>query len=170
MDHLTFAQLLGSYGEFFGAIAVIATLIYLSIQVRHSRSLLDENRRIGLSQVHQERSSSINNILDRATEKDLLSILTKTGLSVVNAGIETKWNEIDQLSEEEKHLLSLWYCQLLNHIDDVQYQDSLGLLNEQSLLESEERGQLMVQHARVARNLQLVVPVNLAEQFKLTLR
>lgn len=84
MDHLTFAQLLGSYGEFIGAIAVVATLIYLTIQVRHSSSLLDENRRIGLSQVHQERSSSLNNILDRATEKDLLSILTKTGLSVVN--------------------------------------------------------------------------------------
>jgi hypothetical protein len=170
MDHLTFAQLLGSYGEFVGAIAVIATLIYLSVQVRHSRSLLDENRRVGLSQVHQERSSSINNILDRATEKDLLSILTKTGLSAVNAGIETKWDQIDQLSEEDKHLLSLWYTQLLTHIDDVQYQDSLGLLDEQSLLDSEERHQLMLQHAMVARNLQLVVPVNLAERFKSALQ
>ena len=30
MDHLTFAQLLGSYGEFVGAVAVVATLIYLT--------------------------------------------------------------------------------------------------------------------------------------------
>ena len=36
MDHQAFAQLLGNYGEFFGSVAVVATLIYLSIQVRHS--------------------------------------------------------------------------------------------------------------------------------------
>jgi len=36
MDHLTFAQLLGNYGEFFGAIAVVGTLGYLATQVRQS--------------------------------------------------------------------------------------------------------------------------------------
>lgn len=43
---LELAQLLGSLGEFFGAIAVVATLAYLAVQVRHTRSLV-------LSQVHQ---------------------------------------------------------------------------------------------------------------------
>jgi hypothetical protein len=37
MDHLTFAQLLGSYGEFIGSIAILATLVYLAIQVRQVR-------------------------------------------------------------------------------------------------------------------------------------
>jgi len=36
MDHLTFAQLLGSYGEFVGAIAVVITLVYLSVQIRQN--------------------------------------------------------------------------------------------------------------------------------------
>jgi hypothetical protein len=36
MDHQVFAQLLGNYGEFVGAIAVVATLIYLSIQIRQN--------------------------------------------------------------------------------------------------------------------------------------
>lgn len=36
MDHLTFAQLLGNYGEFVGSIAVLATLVYLATQVRNS--------------------------------------------------------------------------------------------------------------------------------------
>ena len=36
MDHLTFAQLLGHYGEFVGAIAVVITLGYLAVQIRHS--------------------------------------------------------------------------------------------------------------------------------------
>ena len=37
MDHQAFAQLLGNYGEFVGAVAVVATLAYLAVQVRHSR-------------------------------------------------------------------------------------------------------------------------------------
>jgi len=36
MDHQEFAQLLGNYGEFFGAIAVVATLGYLAIQIRQN--------------------------------------------------------------------------------------------------------------------------------------
>jgi hypothetical protein len=36
MDHLTFAQLLGNYGEFVGAIAVVATLAYLARQISQS--------------------------------------------------------------------------------------------------------------------------------------
>ena len=34
MDHQAFAQLLGNYGEFVGAIAVVVTLGYLAVQIR----------------------------------------------------------------------------------------------------------------------------------------
>ena len=43
MDQQAFAQLLGNYGEFVGAIAVVATLVYLAVQVRHSKESLDAN-------------------------------------------------------------------------------------------------------------------------------
>ena len=33
MDHQAFAQLLGNYGEFVGAIAVVVTLGYLAAQI-----------------------------------------------------------------------------------------------------------------------------------------
>ena len=36
MDHQAFAQILGNYGEFFGAIAVVVTLGYLAIQIRQN--------------------------------------------------------------------------------------------------------------------------------------
>ena len=36
MDHVTFAQLLGNYGEFLGAIGVMVTLIYLALQLRQN--------------------------------------------------------------------------------------------------------------------------------------
>jgi hypothetical protein len=41
MDHQAFAQLLGSYGEFVGAIGVVITLIYLSIQIRQNTRTME---------------------------------------------------------------------------------------------------------------------------------
>lgn len=38
MDHQTFAQILGSYGEFLSSIAVLVTLVILVIQVRNART------------------------------------------------------------------------------------------------------------------------------------
>ena len=43
MSLMEMAQLLGNFGEFIGAIAVVATLVYLAIQVRHSKSAVDAN-------------------------------------------------------------------------------------------------------------------------------
>lgn len=45
MDHQTFAQLLGNYGEFVGAIAVVVTLIYLATQIRQNNELLRSGSR-----------------------------------------------------------------------------------------------------------------------------
>ena len=39
-------QMLGNLGEFVGAFAVVATLIYLTIQVRHSREAMEESSRL----------------------------------------------------------------------------------------------------------------------------
>jgi hypothetical protein len=36
MDLMSTAQLLGNFGEFFGAIAVVVTLAYLAFQVRQN--------------------------------------------------------------------------------------------------------------------------------------
>jgi hypothetical protein len=45
MDHQAFAQLLGNYGEFIGAIAVVVTLFYLAVQVRQSKEATEANTR-----------------------------------------------------------------------------------------------------------------------------
>ena len=53
MDHQAFAQLLGNYGEFIGAIAVFGTLIYLATQVRLSREATVENTKAVRSQIYE---------------------------------------------------------------------------------------------------------------------
>ena len=53
-------QMLGNLGEFVGALAVVATLVYLTIQVRHSRDAIEENSRLARAAVigtTQERMS-----------------------------------------------------------------------------------------------------------------
>jgi hypothetical protein len=45
MDHQAIAQLLGNYGEFIGAIAVVVTLGFLVIEVRSSNRLLMSQHR-----------------------------------------------------------------------------------------------------------------------------
>ena len=40
MDHQAFAQMLGNYGEFFGAIAVVVTLVYLAGQLKQNTNAL----------------------------------------------------------------------------------------------------------------------------------
>ncbi len=45
MDIQATAQLLGNYGEFIGAIAVVGTLVYLAIQVKQSKVALEANTR-----------------------------------------------------------------------------------------------------------------------------
>ena len=49
MDHQAFAQLLGNYGEFLGAIAVVVTLIYLAVQIRQNTESLRLGAELELS-------------------------------------------------------------------------------------------------------------------------
>ena len=46
MSTLEFSQLLGNYGEFVGAIAIVVTLMFLAVQVRHSWKAMEENSRL----------------------------------------------------------------------------------------------------------------------------
>ena len=47
MDLMDTAQLLGNFGEFVGAIAVVITLLYLALQVRYGREATEANTKIG---------------------------------------------------------------------------------------------------------------------------
>jgi hypothetical protein len=43
MDHQAFAEMLGNYGEFIGSVAVLATLVFLSLQFRQYRMTLSSS-------------------------------------------------------------------------------------------------------------------------------
>ena len=67
-------QELGALGELIGGAAVIATLIYLAVQVRQSTQSIENARLLGLAQTYQMRSDagcSADEFTDLAVDHDL---------------------------------------------------------------------------------------------------
>jgi len=90
MSALEISQLLGNYGEFIGAIAVVVTLIYLSIQVR-------ANTRSTRSQTLLQSSIQYQKLLlVPANSSDLRSAIQKN-------------DQGDPLSPAERIALASWY-------------------------------------------------------------
>ena len=105
----------GAIAELLGAFAVFFTLIYLAVQVRHSRSLLEENRKIALSQVYQARADSRIGILKQTLELELYDDEFYGELEDVKA---TKSRRATAMSRD------IVLC------DNVLYQHTLGLIEE----------------------------------------
>jgi hypothetical protein len=160
VDHQAFAQLLGSYGEFVGSFAVLATLIYVALQVRHSRDLLEENRRIALSQVHQSRMDARMGIHKAATEEAISTILAK--LNVVGPA-EIEIEQIDLLDKSEKVKLAHWVQQNFLLIDNNYYQASLGLLDIDELTVPQQRRSTSRQFRALAEKLGVQITPRLQE-------
>jgi hypothetical protein len=71
MDHLTFAQLLGNYGEFVGALAVVATLAYLALQIRRNT----RSNYVSRGDTARQRLFAINENV--ANNKDLADLISQ---------------------------------------------------------------------------------------------
>ena len=123
MSFVELSAVLGNVGEFLGSIAVLVTLIYLAVQVRHSRDLLEENRKIALSQVFQERARdwfALNNIAIQHPEI-----------------YETLRKEPSEVSSEEQGQLLAMGGMIGGHLNNMLYQGELGLLSDETLGELE---------------------------------
>jgi hypothetical protein len=80
MDHQAFAQLLGNYGEFVGAFAVVTTLIYLAAQLRQntkamqSAAELEAARHWSEQNIRAALDSDITRIMDVGHRGDVASL------------------------------------------------------------------------------------------------
>jgi len=76
MDLMQTAQLLGNFGEFAGAIAVVITLLFLVIQIRQNTKQM---RRLELNAAHQQFAVSRMAI---ATDREWAALVLKSATSV----------------------------------------------------------------------------------------
>jgi len=93
-------EAVGAISEFLGAVAVLATLLYLAVQVRHSRQLLEKSEKIALGQIYQARSDMLVNkivpLLDPGRyvdaqvklESEGFDALTKTEQVIIRASLQ----------------------------------------------------------------------------------
>lgn len=97
MDLMSVAQLLGSFGEFVGAIAVVATLGYLTLEVRRSRlaKMVDEGRGLTFTREVSGEFMEVGYMAFEGSEVRLrLECHATTVTAMARANHETVWTTL----------------------------------------------------------------------------
>ena len=122
MDHQAFAQLLGNYGEFVGAIAVVATLAYLAVQVRHSRAATEANTKQLESATLREMAGRMENrLLLLATDSDFADRVFRLNL------------EPESLSSLDQFQLFWYVTSWIGDYEEAYRQHAIGSIPESAL-------------------------------------
>ena len=119
MDHQAFAQPLGNYGEFVGAIAIVVTLVYLAVQVRHSKEATEANTKVAKATTRQALADGMQRLGSDVVENDDIARIITDGM----AGVELKPHETFRLQ-----------CRCfrdLRFFDNAFYQFKEGLLTNE---------------------------------------
>lgn len=118
---------IGAIAELLGSVVVLVTLGYLAVQVRHSRHLLEENRKIALSQVYQSRSDTRREFAILVSDSThLAELLGRIGWDLGEKP------DFDKLSREDRVRLRAHYSHIYFHQENNLYQHEIGLLDERT--------------------------------------
>jgi hypothetical protein len=135
MTLLETAQLLGNFGEFFGAIAVVATLVFLTVQVKHSKTsveantkALDESRRLALAQTYQARANLRIGQLQLEAESEFITPLLD---KLESQDWRVNDTAFSSLSSLEQRRAKAWLTIGQRQFDNYHYQYQQGFIDEE---------------------------------------
>ena len=118
---------LGAIGEFLGAIGVIVTLIYLSMQIRQNTLSMAESRRLALAQTYQMRADALQDMVVTAANAELGEIIVK----LTGHGYPQNIAALDELTELERGRFRLWQIAQQTHWDNMHFQHQQGFLADE---------------------------------------
>jgi len=119
---------LGALGEFLGSIAVLATLVYLSMQIRHNTRSMDESKKLALAQTYQMRSDALQTMLVQAADSEHIGpIISK----LTDAGYPEEIAALQHLSKVERQRFRLWQIAQETHWDNMFFQYQQGFIDEE---------------------------------------
>jgi hypothetical protein len=119
---------LGALGEFVGAIAVVATLAYLAVQIRQNTRSMDESKQLALAQTYQMRADALQNMLVHAADSERIGpIITK----LTELGYPEDATSLDQLTPLERGRFRQWQIAQQTHWDNMFFQYQQGFLDEE---------------------------------------
>ncbi|MEE4316871.1 MAG: hypothetical protein V2I74_07805 [Erythrobacter sp.] len=118
---------LGAIGEIVGALGVIASLIYLSVQIRQNTHAMDEGRRLALAQTYQMRADALQQMVVTAANSEIGAIIVK----LTEDGYPRDVSALDRLSAEERGRFRLWQIAQQTHWDNLHFQYQQGFLDDE---------------------------------------
>lgn len=119
---------LGALGELLGSIAVLVTLVYLSVQVRQNTRTIDEGKKLALAQTYQMRSDALQMMLVHAADSEHIGpIITK----LTGAGYPEDLGALEHLSKEERGRFRQWQIAQQTHWDNMFFQYQQGFIDEE---------------------------------------
>ncbi len=118
---------LGAIGEIIGAFGVIASLIYLSVQIRQNTHSMEEGRRLALAQTYQMRADALQQMLVTAANSRVGEIIVKLQEDGYPEDIES----LNRLTFEERGRFRLRQIAQQTHWDNLHFQYQQGFLDEE---------------------------------------
>ena len=119
---------IGALAELIGAAGVIASLVYLAVQIRQNTHAMEEGKRLALAQTYQMRADALQTMLVQAANSEYVGpILVKlTGL-----GYPEDIAALDQLTTEERGRFRQWQIAQQTHWDNLFFQYQQGFLDKE---------------------------------------
>ncbi len=118
-------EAIGAIGEIVGAVAVVITLIFLTIQLRHNTRSVDESRNATVSQLYQFRANMHMDGMLRRAESSSLNIIQVEG-KLQSGGLEA-------LTQEEVMFARLHAVASAVRLDNGLFQHRNGFLDDDYL-------------------------------------
>ena len=129
MDHQAFAQMLGNYGEFVGAVAIVVTLFYLAAQIRQNTSAIEQSKKVTLAESYERRSETRRHMSFELAESEYLAPLN---VKMEGRGWPRNLDVIDELDPVERFRFFHMISASMIRLDNSCYQHHQGLLDEQA--------------------------------------
>ncbi len=123
----------GAIGSIIGALSVVATLIYLSKQVRLNTQAMDEGRKLALAQTYQMRSTALQTMLVHAADSKYIAPVI---MKLTELGYPENVVALEQLNSEERARFRMWQIAQQTHWDNMFFQHQHGYLDAESYEDS----------------------------------
>ncbi len=119
---------LGALGEFLGSIAVLGTLVYLSVQIRQNTRSMEESKKLALAQTYQMRSDALQMMLVHAADSEHIGpIITK----LTGSGYPEDISALEHLTTNERGRFRQWQIAQQTHWDNMFFQYQQGFIDEE---------------------------------------
>ena len=138
MTGMEITEVLGNLGDFLGAIAVFGTIVYLAIQVRHSRlatdantRAIDETRELATAQAFETRQRWLGEWVRAWSMQDDQTVLTMFQLSAGHEAYATSADLLGAIGPEKAEHAVGYLVELLYTMENAFYQHQHGFLDDE---------------------------------------